>query len=420
MNKFTNQFMIFILVALLAAGYYWSKETSLDLITRGQGRLVAEGQNKLVQSPEGGVISGIFVDVGDVVKNGQIIAMISSTAAEGSLDEIYSKKNSLEAKLARLDAELQGSNRKSLQSKLKKFDGNVQESQLALFLANRSNLSTRLYSIESEKYQIEKSLLTIEKELQGAQDLMALLEDEKTELLPLIEVGALGASEKFRLKRDESRLTAEIQVLEAKLAQTQAGNLKLDAEIQALRSSYERDIFDDRAKSINELAEINARIPLLEEKLKQTEIISPSDGVVNSLPVSEKNSVIGTGDLIAEIVPSTDTLIVEAYIDPKDIAKIEVGQASRISLTAYDAAKYGYITGELMKVSADAVFREEQKSYMYAIEDALLDDLYGSDGETVPLNPGMIAQVDIIRGSQSVLEYFWQPIAKLKDDAFRQ
>ena len=138
MNKFTNQFMIFILVALLAAGYYWSKETSLDLITRGQGRLVAEGQNKLVQSPEGGVISGIFVDVGDVVKNGQIIAMISSTAAEGSLDEIYSKKNSLEAKLARLDAELQGSNRKSLQSKLKKFDGNVQESQLALFLANRS------------------------------------------------------------------------------------------------------------------------------------------------------------------------------------------------------------------------------------------------------------------------------------------
>ena len=420
MNKFTNQFMIFILVALLAAGYYWSKETSLDLITRGQGRLVAEGQNKLVQSPEGGVISGIFVDVGDVVKNGQIIAMINSTAAEGSLDEIYSKKNSLEAKLARLDAELQGSNRKSLQSKLKKFDGNVQESQLALFLANRSNLSTRLYSIESEKYQIEKSLLTIEKELQGAQDLMALLEDEKTELLPLIEVGALGASEKFRLKRDESRLTAEIQVLEAKLAQTQAGNLKLDAEIQALRSSYERDIFDDRAKSINELAEINARIPLLEEKLKQTEIISPSDGVVNSLPVSETNSVIGTGDLIAEIVPSTDTLIVEAYIDPKDIAKIEVGQASRISLTAYDAAKYGYITGELMKVSADAVFREEQKSYMYAIEVALLDDLYGSDGETVPLNPGMIAQVDIIRGSQSVLEYFWQPIAKLKDDAFRQ
>jgi adhesin transport system membrane fusion protein len=74
----------------------------------------------------------------------------------------------------------------------------------------------------------------------------------------------------------------------------------------------------------------------------------------------------------------------------------------------------------LLKVSADAVYREEKKSYMYAIEVELIDNLIDSIGDTVPLNPGMIAQVDIIRGQQTVLEYFWQPIAKLKDDAFRQ
>jgi adhesin transport system membrane fusion protein len=300
------------------------------------------------------------------------------------------------------------------------FPNNVRESQIALFLANRSNLRSLLFSIESEKDQLEKSLATIKQELLGANELMLLLEEEKDELVPLIDAGALGASEKFRLKREESKLTSQIQVLEAKVSQTEAGYLKLEAEIQSLQSGYERDIFDERAKSINELSEINARIPLLEQKLKQTEIRSPSDGVINSLPVSEKDSVIGTGDLIAEIVPSTDKLIVEAFIDPKDIAKIEVGQEARVSLTAYDAAKYGYLTGELLKVSADAVFREESKSYMYAIEVALLNDLNDSEGNTVPLNPGMIAQVDIIRGNQTVLEYFWQPIAKLKDDAFRQ
>ena len=159
---------------------------------------------------------------------------------------------------------------------------------------------------------------------------------------------------------------------------------------------------------------------MLEQKLKQTEIRSPSDGIINSLPVSDKETVIKTGDVVAEIVPSTDDLIVEAYIDPKDIAKIEVGQQARVSLTAYDAAKYGYLTGVLLKVSADAVYREEKQSYMYAIEVELIDDLIDSKGTTVPLNPGMIAQVDIIRGQQTVLEYFWQPVAKLKDDAFRQ
>ena len=420
MSKFINQLMIALLLGLLAAGYFWAEKTQLDLITRGEGRLIAEGQNKLVQSPEGGVITEIFVSEGDVVSNNQLLAVINSTAAEGSLEEIRAKKNSLQAKLVRLGAELTDANKYQLEKDLEDFSANVRESQLALFLANRSNLSSRLFSIESERDQLGKSLTTIKEQLSGARKLLVLVTEENKELSPLIAAGALGASEKFRLKRENAQLTSEIQVLEAKVVETEAGYLKLEAELKALKSGYERDIFEERAAYINELSEINTRIPLLEQKLKQTEIRSPSDGIINSLPVSDKETVIKTGDVVAEIVPSTDDLIVEAYIDPKDIAKIEVGQQARVSLTAYDAAKYGYLTGVLLKVSADAVYREEKQSYMYAIEVELIDDLIDSKGANVPLNPGMIAQVDIIRGQQTVLEYFWQPVAKLKDDAFRQ
>ena len=412
--------MIALLLGLIAAGYFWAKSTQLDLITRGEGRLIAEGQNKIVQSPEGGVITEIFVSEGDVVTNNQLLAVINSTAAEGSLEEIRAKKNSLLAKLVRLDAELKNADKYQLEKGLSGFSENVRESQLALFLANRSNLRSLLFSIESERDQLEKSLSTIKEQLSGARELLILVTEENKELSPLIAAGALGASEKFRLKRENAQLTSEIQVLEAKVLETEAGYLKLEAELKALQSGYEREIFEERAAYINELSEINTRIPLLEQKLKQTEIRSPSDGIINSLPVSDKETVIKTGEIVAEIVPSTDDLIVEAYIDPKDIAKIEVGQQARLSLTAYDAAKYGYLTGVLLKVSADAVYREEKQSYMFAIEVRIIDDLIDSKGATVPLNPGMIAQVDIIRGQQTVLEYFWQPIAKLKDDAFRQ
>lgn len=420
MSKYLNQFMIALLIGLLTAGYFWAKHTQLDLITRGEGRLIAEGQNKLVQAPDGGIITEIFVKEGDIVYNNQLLAVINSTAAEGSLDEIKAKKNSLLAKLIRLDAELENTSKSLLKGRLDGFAQNIQESQLALFLANRSNLRSLLFAIESERDQLEKSLATIKEELSGAKELLSLVNEENEELSPLISAGALGASEKFRLKRERAQLTSEIQVLEAKVLQTEAGYIQLEAEIEALQSGYERNIFEERATYINELSEIDTRIPLLEQKLKQTEIRSPSDGIINSLPVSEEETVIKTGEIIAEIVPSTDNLIVEAFIDPKDIAKIEVGQEARVSLTAYDAAKYGYLTGRLLKVSADAVYREEKQSYMYAIEVELINNLADSKGSTVPLNPGMIAQVDIIRGQQTVLEYFWQPIAKLKDDAFRQ
>jgi adhesin transport system membrane fusion protein len=420
MAKYLNQFMIALLLGLLAAGYFWAKHTQLDLITRGEGRLIAEGQNKLVQAPDGGIVTKIFVNEGDIVSNNQLLAVINSTAAEGSLKEIKAKKNSLLAKLVRLDAELKNSTKNQLAKSLDGFAENVRESQLALFLANRSNLRSLLFSIESERDQLEKSLATIKEQLSGAKELLILVNEENKELSPLIKAGALGASEKFRLKRERAQLTSEIHVLEAKVLETDAGYLKLEAEIEALQSGYERDIFEERATYVNELSEIDTRIPLLEQKLKQTEIRSPSDGIINSLPVSDEETVIKTGEIIAEIVPSADDLIVEAFIDPKDIAKIEVGQKARVSLTAYDAAKYGYLTGRLLKVSADAVYREEKQSYMYAIEVELIDNLIDSIGDTVPLNPGMIAQVDIIRGQQTVLEYFWQPIAKLKDDAFRQ
>ena len=420
MAKYLNQFMIALLLGLLAAGYFWAKHTQLDLITRGEGRLIAEGQNKLVQAPDGGIVTKIFVNEGDIVSNNQLLAVINSTAAEGSLKEIKAKKNSLLAKLVRLDAELKNSTKNQLAKSLDGFAENVRESQLALFLANRSNLRSLLFSIESERDQLEKSLATIKEQLLGSKELLILVNEENKELSPLIKAGALGASEKFRLKRERAQVTSEIHVLEAKVLETDAGYLKLEAEIEALQSGYERNIFEERATYVNELSEIDTRIPLLEQKLKQTEIRSPSDGIINSLPVSDEETVIKTGEIIAEIVPSADDLIVEAFIDPKDIAKIEVGQKARVSLTAYDAAKYGYLTGRLLKVSADAVYREEKQSYMYAIEVELIDNLIDSIGDTVPLNPGMIAQVDIIRGQQTVLEYFWQPIAKLKDDAFRQ
>ena len=420
MSYYINQIMIGLLLTVLATGYFWARETQLDLITRGEGRLVAEGQNKLVQAPDGGIIKETFVKEGDTVKKNQLLALINSTAAEGSLEEIVAKKDSLDAKLIRLDAELKNTDTNQLERNLKNFSESVRESQLALFLANKSNLRSLLFSIESERDQLEKSLTTIKQELSGTRDLQLLINEESEELLPLITAGALGSSEKFRLKRESARLRSEIQVLEAKVKETEAGYLRLQAQIEALKSGYERDIFDERAVYINELSEIKARIPVLEQKLQQTEIRSPSNGIINSLPVSDKETVIKTGDIIAEIVPSTDKLFVEAFIDPKDIAKIETGQGARISLTAYDAAKYGYLSGLLYKVSADAVYREEKQSYMYAIEVELVNNLYDSGGSAVPLNPGMIAQVDIIRGQQTILEYFWQPIAKLKDDAFRQ
>ena len=127
-----------------------------------------------------------------------------------------------------------------------------------------------------------------------------------------------------------------------------------------------------------------------------------------------------TREVLAEIVPSGDNLLIEAFIDPSDIATVEPGQNARIALTAYDAARYGYLYGTVTKVSPDTVFRDETKAYSYTVIIEINETIYEDDGSEVEIVPGMMSQVDIIRGSRTILEYMWQPFAKVKDTAFRE
>ena len=125
-------------------------------------------------------------------------------------------------------------------------------------------------------------------------------------------------------------------------------------------------------------------------------------------------AVVSSGEVIAEILPTQGKLLLEAFIDSKDIATIEPGQPAKISLTAYDPSKYGYLLGTLTKVSADTVFREETKSSAYAVNLSIDTEIY--EIETIPVSivPGMIAQVNIIRGERTILEYFWKLTEKIK------
>ena len=157
------------------------------------------------------------------------------------------------------------------------------------------------------------------------------------------------------------------------------------------------------------------------ERLSDTKIISPINGKINKVFFNTVGAIVRDGEKLVEIVPTDESLEVKGYVDPKDIGLIEPGQSARLSLTAFDPSKYGFLSGELKKVSADAIFREETRSYMFEITTTIdRSSLPISNGETIPIYPGMIAQIDIIRGSRSILDYLWQPVSKTRDFAFRE
>ena len=412
--------MIILVTAIFAVFMVWANYTQLDLVTRGSGRVIADGQNKNVQSPERGTIATFVVEEGSAVNAGQIIATINPIEAEGVLEELEARLSNLSLKMIRLDAELKGGTIASVRNNASGYPETLLDAEIKLMTSRRESLNAELKTLNQDKERKGKVLLGLGAEIKGQNSLKALLNKEMLEVLPLVDAGVLGSSERFRLEREDASIETQLQVLSEKVAQTELEIEQTSSQIDAVQINYNTEIYQERSQVTGEIAELEVRLPAIRQRLKETEIRSPIDGIVNRVFFNSLGAVVSSGEIIAEIVPSQGKLLIEAFIDPKDIATIEPGQPAKISLTAYDPSKYGYLLGTLTKVSADTVFREETKSSAYAVNLSIDSEIYESDTVPVSIVPGMIAQVDIIRGERTILEYFWQPVAKMKDTAFRE
>ncbi len=416
----TDYFMILTVTLLFIVFLIWANYTHLDLVTRGGGRVIAAGQNKNVQSPDRGTIKSYLVEEGSGVTAGQIIATINPIEAEGVLEEIEASLSNLKVRHIRLDAELENQSVSVVEDLSDIYPKQLVDAEVELMVSRRAGLDSELKTLNQDREKTEKALLSIKAEMLGKRVMQSLLKEEMLEILPLVEAGALGSAERYRLEREDTSIKTELQVLIEQEAQTELETRQIASKIETVQQDFKTNIYQERAEVIGEISELQARLPAIRQRLKETEIRSPIDGIVNRVFFNSAGAVVGMGEIVAEIVPTGGSLFVEAFIDPKDIATVEPGQKVKISLTAYDAAKYGYLMGTLTKVAADTVFREDTKTSNYAVNASIDSEIYEDDQTPVMIVPGMVAQVDIIRGDRTILEYFWQPIAKIKDTAFRE
>ena len=412
--------LLMTIIVLLIAVIYWATITELDLITRGSGRVIAAGENKTVEVLDAGQVTEINVTEGQTISAGQLIASINPIFAKSAFDELISKKWGAEARLTRIKAEIENKSLDYLDRKLAAFPSELASSQKWLYKSRIEEISAQESTIIKQIQQLENVEVEKLNELEGVNRLLKINENEQSEILPLIQNGVIGKSEMYRLDREKSQLESRIATISSQIEQNRNSIEKSELEIVQIQKAYRAQLFKELADTTQTLSEISSQMPKFEQKMSQTKIISPIDGIVNQLFINSIGAVMNSGEEIAELVPIGEELEIQAYIDPKDIAKIEPGQNARISLTAYDSARYGYMVGSLVKVSTDAVFREETKSYMYSVNLKFVNTLENDDGTLVTILPGMIGQVDIIRGRRSILEFFWQPVSKIKDDAFRQ
>ncbi|WP_254442525.1 HlyD family efflux transporter periplasmic adaptor subunit [Ruegeria arenilitoris] len=162
-------------------------------------------------------------------------------------------------------------------------------------------------------------------------------------------------------------------------------------------------------------------LPALQDRASRAQIRAPVRGIVNRVHRTTIGGLARSGEELIEIVPLDDSLLVEAYVRPKDIAFLHAGQSVKVKITAYDFSRYGSLDGEIIRIGADTITRSERsEEEVFVVEIRTSSTILDAGGEAVEIIPGMIAEVDILSGQKTVLDYLIQPVLKVKESAFRE
>ena len=399
----------------VAIAVMWAAVSQVDEVTRGEGKVIPSRQLQVLQSLDGGVVSEILVREGDVVQTDAILLRIDQTRFVSSVRESRVQYTALVAKAARLRALTEGSEF-VVPDEVSKEDPKTVEEERRLFESRRTELETTTSIAKQQLSQRQQELVELRAKYEQAAKAYELSAKELAVTKPLIASGAVSEVEILRLERDVGRFRGERDMASAQIARVQSAINEASRKVEdvslAFRNESGKELAETMAK-LNSLAEGSVG---LSDKVTRAVLRSPVKGTVKRLLVNTVGGVVQPGKDVVEIVPLEDNLLLEARVLPRDIAFLRPGQKAMVKFTAYDFSIYGGLEGKVEHIGADSVIDEKGNAF-YTVRVRTNQPSLGSN---LPIIPGMVAEVDIITGEQSVLTYLLKPVLRAKARAFSE
>ncbi|UNH28296.1 HlyD family type I secretion periplasmic adaptor subunit [Moellerella wisconsensis] len=380
MQKENHKFLflpIIFLFLLITTFIIWAYNSKLEEVTRGQGTIIPSSREQIIQSIDPGVIKVMNVKEGDIVEKDQVLLQLDDTRSSAIYRESQAKVQNLEAIAVRLKAE--ASNTIPDFSAIP--DNELSEREMLAFNAKKNGLNDAISGLQRSKNLLAKEVAITR---------------------PLAQEGLVSQVELLRMERQISELTTQI------------------AE---RKNNYLTEANAELIKIESELAQARENMQMRADPVGRSLIRAPVRGIVKNVKITTIGGVVNTGQDILEIVPLDDKLMVEAYIQPQDVAFLRPGMPAVVKVSAYDYAIYGGLKGKLIMISPDTLSNDTRRSelklnsnevFYRIIIETDTNYLLDKNQNKMAIIPGMIATVDIKTGEKSVFDYLIKPITRMK------
>ena len=396
----------------------WAIFGKVDIVAVAQGKIAPTGKVRIIQSFETGTIKTIHVLEDQAVRKGDALLDLDTTASEADRDRIKTERQAAMGQQARLQWLLaaidQGQLNADWSGEVNATEINIQQTQAdwndyqSQLLAVKKQIEQRQGELGATRARIEQLSGTIPLISERAQSLKGLLKNNMVSRTRWLEI-------------EEQRVQ---QVNERKVQRKQRSALQ--SSVAVLESNQSALMESTRSKWLANLSQIRTQISVYDKELNKAEkrnvlmqIKSPVDGVVKQLVVHTIGGVVTPAQEIMQIVPTNESLQVEAWIANKDIGFVEEGQKAEIKIDAFPFTKYGLIDGSIKTISNDAI-ANENTGLIFAAQVDMEKSSLMVNGKEVQLASGMTVSVEVKIGKRRLIEYLMSPLLRYKAESVRE
>ena len=405
-------------IAVLIAAVIWASFAQLEEVAVADGDVVPQGQTKVVQHLEGGIVRELLVREGDTVKSGDVLLRLSLGTARINRTELQIRRDGLALRRARLAAEANATDIKFPLDAVNR-QPQLAESERAAYATRKQELVSAASVLSEQSAQRASEI----RELQATDTALAAelkIAREKLQIsTDLLKDGLTSRLEHLDAQSAVGRLAGERKTVAARLSRARAAEAEVRARQQELQQRFATGVRDELGTVEVDLRRTDELLSEATEQSGRTDIRSPIDGTVKKLRYNTIGGVVRPGEAIMEIVPQRDRLVIEARLNPADRGYVRPGQMAVVKLSTYDFVRHGGLDGRVVRIAPDTDISTSGRAYFRVVVETDRTWL-GEEQGALPISPGMEATVDIKTGKRTVIDYLLRPILKLQSEAFRE
>lgn len=395
----------------------WSALASVDIIVRTEGRIVPAGKSQIVQHLEGGIVRKILVQEGEVVSAGQPLMEMSDVQVKSNLGQDQTKLSALRGREARLLAEVKGLDTIAFPKDM--TDTNVIRVETGAWQARRSQLSEEIRVLRAQSSQKKNEVSEIASKRQNLLEELEVAKKQHKVIDGLRRNNAASEMEVLESQSRIQRLTSQIAEATTAAPRLRSAQTESESRVNEAIARFRAEASSSLTQVREELEKAGHEIGTNTDRLDRNIVRTPVAGLINKLNITTIGAVVRPSEVLMEITPSDQRIVIETRSNPNDRANLRRGLPVRVRIGAYDYATYGTLEGHVTDVSADTISDEKGNRFYRVNVEIDASTVVNRMRQPGALVPGMAATADIVVGKRTILSYILSPLLKFRDGAFR-